>query len=322
MKRIFFYYLLSFLFFGCSVFLIKGEEGVLIINPYENVNWRNVKRYKSNLHIHTEQSDGKLKIEEVISLYKNKSYSILSITDHNKFVYTSEKEILLIPGIELGKNQHHILGYFSFQIPEDLENTNEEIIIKNISGISVFAHPSRYKKEIEWYVNLFKKYKNLVGIEVLNPYVQVKIGKIYGDTDIWDEILKKIMPDRPIWGFGNDDFHDITHLSINWNEFLLNNLNEKELKEAMKKGKFYICSAIKGYDMPYIKKIIFDEKKGEIKVKCENYKEIKWISDGKVVNYGEKINYKRNPDIKNYLRVEIYGEKGYIYLNPFGIKER
>ncbi|MCM8804493.1 MAG: PHP domain-containing protein [Candidatus Omnitrophica bacterium] len=319
MKRLFFYFVLFFLFSESSSFFIREKE--LIINPYEDINWEKIKRYKANLHTHTNQSDGKLKPEEVISLYKNKNYSILSITDHNKCVYIYEKEIFLIPGIEIGENQHHILGYFKFQIPKNIENTNEETIIENISGISIFAHPGRYKKEVEWYVDLFKKYPNLVGIEVLNPSVQVKFGKIYGDTDIWDEILKRTMPEKPIWGFGNDDFHNLEHFSINWIEFLLYRLDEVEVKKAIKNGKFYICSAIKGYDMPFIKKIIFNKKKGEIKLECDNYKEIRWISDGEVVGHREKINYKENPDVKKYLRVEIYGKEGYIYLNPFGINE-
>ncbi len=215
------------------------------------------------------------------------------------------------------------MAYFNFKIPENLENLDEEEIIKNVSdknGFSVFAHPGRYERSISFYVNLFKKYPNLIGIEVLNPSVQIKKGKIYGDTDIWDEILKNMMPDRPVWGFGNDDFHDITQFSINWNEFLLEKFDREEIKKAMKNGKFYICSAIKGYNMPYLKKILVNEKNGEIEIKCKNYKEIKWISNGKIIGYGEMINYKKNPEIEKYIRVEIYGEKGYIYLNPFGIK--
>jgi len=319
-KHIFFIF--SFLFAVGRLASAEGEK-VIILNPYREIEWIKIKRYKGNLHTHTNQSDGKLSPQDVITLYKNRGYSILSITDHNKCVPLYETGIFLIKGAEIGKKQHHILSYFSFKIPENFENVDEEEILKNINekGFSVFAHPGRYKKAIEWYVKFFEKYKNLIGIEVLNPIVQVKYNKIYGDTDIWDEILKRTMPDRPIWGFANDDFHSIKEFSLNWNEFLIEDLNEETIKDAMKNGKFYICSAILGYDMPYIQKIIFNEKEGKIKIECLNVKKIKWISNGEVVGEGNEINFKNNEKIKKYLRVEIYAEKGYIYLNPFGIKE-
>jgi hypothetical protein len=321
MKKSYFFIFLIFLV-GCLSISISKKERVIILNPYKDIDWKRIKRYKANLHTHTNKSDGKFSPEEVINLYKNRNYSILSITDHNKFVYPEAKEIFLIKGVEISKKQHHILSYFSFKIPQDIENVDEDEILKNIdkNGLVVFAHPGRYKKEIEWYVKFFEKYENLIGIEVLNPSVQVKVGKIYGDKDIWDEILKRTMPYRPVWGFANDDFHDLTQFSLNWNEFLIENLNEKNIKEAMRNGKFYICSAILGYDMPYIRKISVDEKKGVIKIDASNHKKIKWISDGEIVCEKNEINFKNNEKIRKYLRVEIYGEKGYIYLNPFGIK--
>ncbi|MCM8818840.1 MAG: hypothetical protein NC915_05140 [Candidatus Omnitrophica bacterium] len=320
MKKYSFLFLFLILLNSCFSIKFSNYEEVILINPYKDVNWDKVKRYKANLHTHTKESDGKEPIEKVIFLYKSRGYSILSITDHNKFTYPSDnKEIFLIKGIEFGKNQHHILGYFSFKVPENIENLNEDEILKLISedGFAVFSHPGRYNKSIDWYINFFEKYPNLLGIEVLNPSVQKK--KSYGDTDIWDEILSKTMPERQVWGFGNDDFHNITHLSINWNEFLIDKINEEEIKKAIKGGKFYICSAILGFDMPYIKKIIIDGKKGEIKIEAENYKKIRWISNGKLIEEGEKIKYKKNPDIKNYIRVEIIGEQGFIYLNPFAV---
>ncbi|MGB9677270.1 MAG: PHP domain-containing protein [Candidatus Ratteibacteria bacterium] len=322
-KKYFIFILLTLFFNGC---LIKyyGKKEIIIINPYENINWNTIKKYKANFHTHTKESDGKETPEKVISLYKMKNYSILSITDHNKLTFIKTEELFLIPGIEFGKNQqHHIISLFSFKTPEKIETINEEEILKYVDekkGISFFSHPGRYTKSVDWYLNLFEKYQNLVGIEVLNPSVQTK-GKVYGDTDIWDEILKNTMPDRPVWGFGNDDFHNLSQLGINWNILLLEKLDEKEIREAIKMGKFYICSSFLGTDLPYLKKVIVNKKTGKIKIDCENFEKIKWISDGKIISHGSEINYKNNHEIKKYLRVEIFSKNGYIYLNPFGIRE-
>ncbi|MCX7916843.1 MAG: hypothetical protein N2589_01755 [bacterium] len=325
MRRKYFLFILIFLFLaGCFIKYEKKEETVLI-NPYEEINWGKIRKYKANLHTHTTESDGKEEIQKVLTLYRMKGYSVLSITDHNKNIKLDSKSLFLIPGIEFGKNnQHHILAYFSFEIPSEIENLNEEKILKYVNekdGFAVFSHPGRYNKQINWYINLFETYKNLIGIEILNTGIQTK-GKPYGDTDIWDNLLKKTMPDRPIWGFGNDDFHNISQLAINWNVLLIEKLNEEEIKEAMKKGKFYVCSTILGSDLPELKKIKVNKETGEIRIFCTNYKEIKWISNGEVIGYGPEINYKGNEKIKNYLRVEILGKNGFIYLNPFGIKKQ
>jgi len=172
-------FLIFLLLSGCVS--VKLEKKIILINPYRDVNWEKYERYKANLHTHTTESDGKETPEKVIFLYKNKGYSILAITDHNKMTYfPEENRIFLIKGIEFGKKSHHILGYFSFEIPENLEISDENEFLKCISqkdGIAVFAHPGRYNKSIEWYIDFFEKYPNLIGIEVLNPSVQKnKIG--------------------------------------------------------------------------------------------------------------------------------------------------
>ncbi|MFN4227036.1 MAG: PHP domain-containing protein [Candidatus Ratteibacteria bacterium] len=324
MKKIIFPIFILFLLIQ-SACLIKYEnkKETTILNPYQEIDWKNIKRYKVNLHTHTTESDGKEPFEKVISLYKLKNYSAIAITDHNKLTYPKTDNLFLIPGVEFGKNhQHHIVSLFSFKIPENIEKLEEKEILNYVDenkGISFFAHPGRYKKDIDWYISLFEIYKNLVGIEVLNPGIQTK-GKVYGDTDIWDEILKRTMPERPVWGFGNDDFHNISQLSINWNILLIEKLEEDEIRDAIKKGKFYVCSTVLGTDLPHLKRIIVDKKEGKIEIDCKNYKEIKWISQGNVVGYGKELNYKKNKGINKYIRVEIYGKTGFIYLNPFGIK--
>ena len=58
-----------------------------IYNPYKNINWSKVKTLKSNLHCHTNKSDGKNTIQEVVDAHEKFGYDVLSITDHNKVTY-------------------------------------------------------------------------------------------------------------------------------------------------------------------------------------------------------------------------------------------
>jgi hypothetical protein len=55
-----------------------------IINPYRDVNWATAKHYKANFHTHTQKSDGKETVEQVIMRYHSAGYAILAITDHSK----------------------------------------------------------------------------------------------------------------------------------------------------------------------------------------------------------------------------------------------
>lgn len=69
-----------------------------------------VKKYfKTNLHTHSNISDGKLTPEEVIRSYREAGYSILSITDHNITVDHSDKttgDFLLLTGMEVNINDN------------------------------------------------------------------------------------------------------------------------------------------------------------------------------------------------------------------------
>jgi len=65
------------------------------------------KYYKTNLHTHTNISDGSLSPEEVIEAYKNAGYSILCLSDHNVIVDHSDKsteDFLLLTGMEANIN--------------------------------------------------------------------------------------------------------------------------------------------------------------------------------------------------------------------------
>ena len=53
------------------------------VNPYEAVDWESYSRYRADLHVHTIHSDGCHRPEEVIRVFHEAGFSILSITDHD-----------------------------------------------------------------------------------------------------------------------------------------------------------------------------------------------------------------------------------------------
>ena len=64
--------------FGLSA-LAAAEYG--IGNPYEGVDW-NWGQYKTQLHVHSNASDGDLSIDELVEAHYALGYDILAITDH------------------------------------------------------------------------------------------------------------------------------------------------------------------------------------------------------------------------------------------------
>lgn len=137
--------------------------------------------YKADLHIHSYGNEGsfdvkdtKMTPENIVDTAIEKGLTIISITDHNEdrnvikaVKYAENKNILVIPGIEISTTQGHLLVYFEkcdelrnfrgkLNIAENKETCTQGIVdclnlIKLSNGIGVLAHielPSGFEKTI------------------------------------------------------------------------------------------------------------------------------------------------------------------------------
>ena len=305
-----------------------GPSHQLILNPYENVDWEEYGQYRANLHTHTQESDGSLTVAEVIDQYHARGYHVLSITDHDhqgsreptwpwqKYGRNpDELGMVAIQGNELSYHHHmgsYFTGYYggrSGSEDESLERIGEK------GGLAIFFHPGRYHgtEDWHWYLPYFRQYPHLVGLEVYN------MGDRYPqDRELWDNILSALMPDRPVWGFSNDDMHRIIHVGRNWNTFLLPELSEEEVRAAMEKGRFYFSYHFGEDELtpPRINEIKVEQ--GRITITADNYYGILWISDGEVVATGNTLRYAETDGVTSYVRARLTGAGGYTYTNPFG----
>lgn len=111
------------------------------------------KRYKVNLHMHTNMSDGRKTPEEAVRLYKAQGYDAVALTDH--WVYGAQREIdgvTVLPGVEYncgGSDSKvgvfHILGICTKREPlVNKQMCAQELIdaIHDAGGIAVLAHPA------------------------------------------------------------------------------------------------------------------------------------------------------------------------------------
>ncbi len=72
-----------------------------ISSPYDNVDWSKWKAYKTQLHCHTNASDGFLPIKEAIQLDYDLGYDIVAITDHGTINRGWNKKTQTIPLLRL-----------------------------------------------------------------------------------------------------------------------------------------------------------------------------------------------------------------------------
>lgn len=139
-----------------------------------------------DMHIHTNNSDGQYKTEEIVKMLKQLKINLFSLTDHDNVDSCIDMEKIIlpenmryIPGVEfssyLGKYNCHILGY---NIEYNSERIKQECeIIKK----------RRLKKIIYILTNLIEYgiITNIEAAEILN-----KKGTI-GRTDICELLIKK-----------------------------------------------------------------------------------------------------------------------------------
>jgi len=299
------------------------QYAITIMDPYRAANWSTFIHVKANLHTHTLQSDGTLTPTEMIDNYAQHGYGVLAITDHDQVTHPwtaygrdpAVLGMLDVQGNELSAS-YHVNSLFC-----DYTSTsgNVDVLLPGIAakyGIATFNHPGWYSLSAEYYANYYRKYPQLVGQEIYNQNDRFPLNR-----PKWDEVLTLLMPDRPVWGFSNDDSHYPQDLFYNYNVLLLESVTMANAKAAIMGGQFYATHVKSpGAVAPTITSILVDEKAGTITINAVNCTLIKWISDGQHVTSGAVINCLTTPGVGKYVRAELSGTNGTTYTNPFGIR--
>ncbi len=308
-----------------------------IDHPYEGVDWASFGQYKANLHTHTTLSDGKVDPAGVIDMYHDHGYTILALTDHDTkkeeqttWPWTDfdrepgELGMIAIEGNEISR-LHHIGSLYSDYSAPQLSSEEEALQqIAERDGLAMFNHPGRYteskkpelKRTLDWYGDHLSRHPHILGMEVYN-----QADRYPTDRQTWDAVLTEMLPERPLWGFANDDMHvPSNHFGYSWNIVLLSELNDVLVRDALVHGQFFFAHSPKGNagpPPPVIKGISVDEESGKISIQASGYNSIEWIADGEVVQSGIEIDLSLIPDAK-YVRAMVHGSEGTVVgTQPF-----
>lgn len=245
--------------------------------------------------------------------------------------------MIAVPGNEL--SQHHHTGSFFIVYETDSRDVDRSLgEVRERGGLAMLYHPGRYWRAdendavppdvLKRYVDWLAAYDHLVGIEVFNQ------GNRYPhDVRLWDKILTTMMPERPVWGFANDDMHRREHLGRDWNTFVLVRLDEARLRDAMQTGRFYF-STVSTHDedvrdvaeTPVIESITHNRRAGTITLTATSggrplpEDQYRWISEGRLIHNGPSLEYRRAEGVGRYVRAELVGNGGTTFTNPVGFR--
>jgi hypothetical protein len=115
--------------------------------------------------------------------------------------------------------------------------------VGSCNGLAVLNHPGVpdktswwVRQSLDWYAERFRKHPAscLVGLEVTNCSPS---RRLY-DEGLWDQLLARFMPHRPVWGFGTDDMHNLKSARQSYTTFFLAEPTVAKVRQAMLAGAF------------------------------------------------------------------------------------
>lgn len=212
------------------------------------------KFYKGNLHTHTELSDGKRPVVEVVKIYSDLGYDFLAITDHNRVFKSDEfnEKLYIIPGLEIHSNKpesahtHHVVALTTYdndkvfhgRIFNNVDWTNS---VDSCNGVANMMKSEDFKMiycHSVWSRTEPDEFRNpdFMAMEIYNGVCDINFDQ--GRQEIhWDNILRSGLK---MWGVASDDCHgNDNNYGRGFVMVKSNSLSDHAILNAIDKGSFY-----------------------------------------------------------------------------------
>ncbi|WP_457550700.1 PHP domain-containing protein [Archaeoglobus sp.] len=121
---------------------------------------------KADLHIHSNHSDGKSSVREILKSAIAKGLDVISITDHDtlngsleaiEIVREEHLPIKVIRGVEISTAQGHLLSYgISVEIDRGIDLIEAVKLVRDLGGITSLAHPFQFYRHGAIRLKFFK----------------------------------------------------------------------------------------------------------------------------------------------------------------------
>lgn len=279
----------------------------MLVHPYSGGGrW-----FRGNLHSHTNNSDGKFSLDELVRNYESLGYDFLIITDHDKLTLIEgvNSDMLILPGCEVSTDKGHVVAV-NLKEPIEPNLPSQEVIdaINAQGSIAILAHPNWGENFCHWRQEDLISLNNYAGIEVFNGNILRDSGNPLA-SDRWDMLLSR---GHKCWCYGVDDTHNELDLANGWTMVLADELSSEAIVNALREGRCYASSRV------FFEAIETD--KDTIRIVARNADRIvfvgkhgrwlKWVND-------KFANYRVRGD-EGYIRVEAFGPYGGMaWTQPF-----
>ena len=121
---------------------------------------------KADLHIHSNHSDGKSSVREILKSAIDRKLDLISITDHNtlngsleaiEIVQEEHLPINVIRGVEISTAQGHLLAYgIDKEMDKGIDLTEAVKLVRDLGGITSLAHPFQFYRHGAIRLKFFK----------------------------------------------------------------------------------------------------------------------------------------------------------------------
>jgi len=121
---------------------------------------------KADLHIHSNNSDGKSSVREILKSAIDKKLDLISITDHDtlngsleavEIVQEEHLPIKVIRGVEISTAQGHLLAYgINREIDKGIDLIEAVKLVRDLGGITSLAHPFQFYRHGAIRLTFFK----------------------------------------------------------------------------------------------------------------------------------------------------------------------
>ncbi|NSW89272.1 MAG: hypothetical protein HPY74_01090 [Firmicutes bacterium] len=283
---------------------------IIIDNPYiEEGKW-----YKGSFHNHSKN----FSVDECIYSMIEAGCDFLTMSEHdqNKMECMNfADKVVVIPGFEQsrGQNPHvvvvnawhkearHVVTKKDFQ-----DFINEQA---KEGAVVIMAHP-HWQREDYWPKGYLEELNGYIGIEILNSSLIFSKARFDGEHDYWDiavDVWDRLLSNgKVVWGFGNDDFHNMKEFNKSYNIVKAEKLSREGIVEAVKRGSFVVTA---GAD---IEDVFVDKDTNEISIRVKSGCQEKKIYSA-IGKHGKIL--KRVFTVDNYFSYKPSGFEGYVRIH-------
>ncbi|MBI4024544.1 MAG: hypothetical protein HY360_06155 [Verrucomicrobia bacterium] len=269
-----------------------------------------------NFHGHCQESSpcSSVPLEQGVRMYHDVGARCIAVTDHDVITNLDQmrmqyRDMIFLEGFEHSRSKDVL--FIGEAVGPLLRLPLNEAVASADDALTIICHPQPRKDKEFWSKEkIASMEKRPDGIEIYNGHYGVERLLASGHTPqytrLWDMLLTEGIV---LWGFANDDFHDLADFNNAFNMVLVKHVTAQDIVRAAKGG---CCYASTGLLMESL-----SEEQGSIQIATKTTCEGRFIGPhGKTLSASAGMRFEYQPTIEAYVRFEATGESGSLFLQP------